>query len=144
MFDLYRVVNGEREATPMYADLTSGEDGMLVFGGGDDARVAFDLGMGTYELVETATPDGYLQMTEAVEVNVGAGTVSYDDGSAYSRGGSGVSFDSESGVYTLSICNTSGKELPATGGSGTLPVYILGSLLVAVSAAVLVLRRRFA
>ena len=142
VFDLYRVVGGQREATPLYSSLTSGEDGVLVYGSGDSAQTVFELAMGTYEMVETATPNGYLQMTGAGVVNGGAGTVSYDDGSAYSSSGDGVSYNPQTGVYTLSICNTSGTELPNTGGPGTLPLYLVGALLVALSACYLVARHR--
>jgi LPXTG-motif cell wall-anchored protein len=45
-------------------------------------------------------------------------------------------------VYTLKISNSTGYELPSSGGIGTTIFYVLGSLLVLGCGIVLVARRR--
>ena len=42
------------------------------------------------------------------------------------------------GVYIVTIVNTAGVELPATGGSGIAPFIVVGMTLMVLSAAVLV------
>ena len=43
--------------------------------------------------------------------------------------------------YTFTIFNSTGAELPSTGGPGTLLIYLSGLMLMALSAMGLLLRR---
>ena len=104
------------------------------------------LGVGTYKLTETGTPDGYLAPETPVTVTVESiptginVTASIGDTQLDS---SKVSFDSETGVWTIKIMNQTGAELPAAGGLGNGITNILGAM--AISAVVftnLLLRRR--
>lgn len=141
VFDLYRVVNGKREAAPMYKDLISGTDGMLAQGEVKE----FQLAIGMYHLVETRAPAGYMPKADPVVITVTAGGITYDDGgdSSIPYGGTGISTDPETGVCLLLITNKTGVELPSTGGPGTGMLTILGLILVAAAAAGLVLRAVF-
>ena len=138
VFDLYRVVNGKREAAPMYKDLISGTDGMLALGEVKEFRLA----IGTYHLVETDAPEGY-DRKNAVVINVTADGISYDDGgdSAIPYDGRGIIVDEETGVCLLLITNAAGVILPASGGTGTGIFTIFGLAMAAFAAALLFLRR---
>ena len=136
VFDLYRVVNGEREETPI-CRLTSGSDGMLA----DNGETIFKLPAGTYQLVECAAPAGYM-LREPVTVEISSTGVTYDDGTNTSRNGAGVRYDEETDTYTLLITNSSGYELPLTGGPGTGLLRTIGVALVFGSAGLMLLRKR--
>ena len=99
---------------------------------------------GTYYLVETKAPDGFLKLEGPVKVviaeNNGATTV------AASINGKAIGYpklqkDPKTGEWHLVIDNSAGVELPNTGGPGTAPLYALGCLCV-VGAAACLLRRR--
>lgn len=109
-----------------------------------------DLKPGTYYLVETEAPAGYY-MSEPVKIEVKVrttmnNTVSQDtvDVTA-SIGGKPVAGDklshSES-AWTLKIMNTAGYKLPSTGGPGTTLFYLMGMILTAGAAGILMRRRR--
>ena len=114
--------------------LTSGADGIIDLGG---------LTYGKYYLVEDSAPAGYIPLTDPVVITVASTTgVSYKQSdSSLSQSGNGVNHDPESDVYTLTVTNNAGYELPSTGGPGTRLFTILGSLLI-LGAGVLLLRRR--
>ena len=141
VFDLYRVVNGTREATPMYKDLISGTDGMLAQG---DLK-EFQLAIGMYHLVETRAPNGYMLKKNPVVITVTADGITYDDGgdSAIPYNGTGISTDPETGVCCLLITDKTGVALPSTGGPGTGMITVLGLILVVTAAAGLALRAAF-
>lgn len=88
------------------------------------------LGNGTYYLQETKAPEGYNKLDKMVEVTIenadNSATVTED---AYVSGG-------------VQVINETGSELPSTGGMGTTVIYIVGGVLVAGAAVLLVTRRR--
>ena len=141
-FDLYKVVDGEREQPALISGLISGEDGMLAKNG----QTQFALTPGTYHLVETKAPNGYNLKTQPVIVTVtaagGISGVSYDDGTSHSASGAGRKYDADNQLYTLEITNSAGYVLPHTGGSGTLPFTVVGALLVLASALLFARTRR--
>ena len=143
VFDLYQVSEEEgveiQETPAIYTGLTSGESGLLEDSSGN---TEFNLPPGKYHLVETDAPSGYVMKPDAVEVIVSAADVSYDDGTSISQNGSGKSYDSETGVFTLKIANSNGFVLPATGGHGTRVITILGAILTAGAGLILWRRRR--
>lgn len=140
VFDLYRVIDGQRESTPMLSELKSGADGMLALGGSD----VFRLPVGTYHLIETTAPKGYyirkLPVIVVVTHDPAPSAVHYDDGTAISQDGRGITYSLETGVYTMLISNSTGVALPSTGGPGTRMLTILGLILVITAAAGLALR----
>ena len=121
------------------------------------------LNTGTYYLKEINTNAGYNLLSELVVITVSSnGTISYEQGSyAPSRlynsahtpttdlvkanGGlfiTNTDSDGNATGYTITVNNSTGEELPMTGGIGTTIFYILGSLLVVGCGIVLVSRRR--
>ena len=142
-FDLYEITleNGlETRKTPaLYTGLTSDEEGMLEDSSGN---TAFNLSVGKYHLVETAAPAGYIIRDTPVIITVTGSDVTYDEGTSISGNGSGKTFDPAAKTYTLKISNSSGVELPSTGGPGTNLLYLLGLMLTSLADAGLVMRKR--
>ncbi|MGI5931625.1 MAG: prealbumin-like fold domain-containing protein, partial [Eubacterium sp.] len=102
------------------------------------------LPIGDYYLVETKAPDGYDRLTSDVVIHVTA------DGVTYTQADNSASQDPlkptvKDGVltYTITIKNSTGVQLPAAGGSGTLP-YTLGGCALSAAALMygLLMRRR--
>lgn len=124
----------------MLSGLKSGADGMLALGGSD----VFRLPVGTYHLIETTAPKGYyirkLPVIVVVTHDPAPSAVHYDDGTAISQDGRGITYSLETGVYTMLISNSTGVALPSTGGPGTRMLTILGMILVITAAAGLALR----
>ena len=90
------------------------------------------LAEGTYYLVETTAPDGYIALTEAETVTVGSNgtTVTFNnDGTTYEDGG-------------VNVANTAGSKLPSTGGMGRTILYAIGIILILGAGIVLVVKRR--
>lgn len=138
LFDLYAVEDGEQADEPLYANMESNEEGMLVF----EDETVFSLPMGTYHLVETKAPDGYIMKGAPIEIVVTSDDVTYDEGTTLSAANAGKSFDEETGVYTLLVSNSSGVELPKSGGPGVLGLYVAGVVLAAAGAALALRRTR--
>ncbi|MDO5131801.1 MAG: SpaA isopeptide-forming pilin-related protein, partial [Eubacteriales bacterium] len=141
LFDLYAVTeeNGQpvSQTPPLYTGLVSGADGMLR---DSEMNAVFELQTGTYHLVETHAPDGYIRKENAVVITVAAGDVNYEEGTNISSDGSGKSFDENTKVYTLKISNSAGYQLPATGGPGREIFRLFGIVLTALAAAGLLKR----
>ena len=133
---------------------------MITTSGGGLADIGA-LVKGTYYLKETAPAAGYNLLTELIPIEVRAdGTVSYtqsgfansskgpdlvyrDAGSNYfyysKIRGDETDVYADNSAYTFAgyrivVSNTSGKELPHTGGSGTLPYTLSGIALIIASA----------
>ena len=136
-FDLYRVVNGEQEESPMEKRLISGDDGMLA---NEKGEKEFQLPSGIYHLIETKAPEGYILKTDPVVVTVNADGVTYNEHTALSSNGRGV--NEQNGVYLLLISNSQGFELPSTGSSETIVRAFIGASLVLGGAAALFQHRR--
>ena len=68
--------------------------------------------------------------------------MSYNEGTnlSSSQSGQGLSYDIETGVFTLLISNSTGYELPKTGGMGTMAIRVAG--VVALVLAGLIFARR--
>ena len=69
----------------------------------------------------------------AVVIMVTVDGVTYDEGTDLSNSEYGRTYVQESDntiVYTLSISNTTGFELPSTGGRGTAPYTLAGAVLI--------------
>ena len=110
-------------------DMTTHDSGQLVILG---------LESGTYYLKETVAPAGYNQLPDPVEVVVGSGTQTdvYDNGYK-NLDGTDISYN----VYSIPIVNNQGVELPSTGGTGTMLLITIGTM-VAMAFAVLLITHK--
>lgn len=130
------VVDGKETETTLYTGLRSGADGLLATSGAASQTV-FELVPGTYHLVETCAPEGYLLKADPIVLTVTA------EGVACLDGGADVNQqqNAETKVYTVTVYNSKGLALPNTGGLGVVPLYAVGVLLVLAGAALLLRRR---
>ncbi|MBR4164060.1 MAG: hypothetical protein IKR11_11095, partial [Solobacterium sp.] len=77
---------------------------------------------GVYYLKEITTKTGYKILDEAIVINISDSGVMY--GKAMTNA---VETD---GVFMITVANSSGYELPSTGGSGTALLHFCGLLLI--------------
>ena len=95
---------------------------------------------GIYTLIEKAAPAGYNILSNKTTFTVKPdGTVEYDNENNQAMF---VAKGNESSDNVLTIKNTPGAALPATGGTGTLPYTIGGLTLFAFSTMAFVLYKR--
>ena len=131
-FELYRVTTTVDE---------SGQDQetreLVTFGNmtyvetGENGRISLgSLVPGNYLLKEVKAPAGYYLMPEEIYFHVGGGTADIDEEDTFGRWNMTGPVD---GVYTLTVKNTTGTELPVTGGPGTTLLAIGGMALIGAS-----------
>ena len=101
-----------------------GQNSRFTVSGSDATFMLADLPEGTYQLTEVSAPAGYYRMSGTITFTVSQGKVTTSSSLP-----SEVVFDGTNFVFT--VTNTSGSELPQTGGPGTLPLAIGGLLLMA-------------
>ena len=109
---------------------------------------------GTYTIKEEVAPLGYNLLTNTVDVTAEisqTNTYTTTITTYYDAEGNVVSKDKSTSnetttvstnVVPLVVVNNSGTELPSTGGMGTTVFYVLGGLLVAGAAVLLVVKKR--
>lgn len=96
------------------------------------------LDSGTYKLKEIVAPAGFNLIKEEVTVKI---TASYnEDGTLATSSATSTSKGQYSQIAKIE--NKSGTELPSTGGMGTTIFYVLGGLLVAGAAVLLITKKR--
>jgi len=101
----------------------------------ENGYVSWDgLAAGTYKLVETQAPAGYVLDSTPKEIVVSDSTAATDD-----RVTDGTT---ETCFLQTDIPNRKGQTLPETGGIGTTLFYLIGAILVLGAGVVLVTRRR--
>ena len=92
---------------------------------GDGAAFFAGIADGTYYLEEIAAPAGYNLLKDPVEVTV-----------------AGSKTEIAKLTVTEQVANSTGTELPSTGGMGTTIFYVLGGVLMAGAFVLLVVRKR--
>ena len=122
-FDANGKITGWTTDRTQADELVSGTDGYIEISGLDSSD--------TYLLEETEAPAGYNKLTAPVEIVV-AEAVKDEFGS--------MTFE----VQTTNIRNSTGVELPETGGMGTTILYVGGGILVLAAIVMLIAKRRAA
>lgn len=135
----YATINNNHKITGWVTDKsrattleTSGTGDILIEG----------LNEGTYYLEETEAPAGYNKLTEPIEVEITA-TTSVTSGSetVQYKNSSETSYTPATDA-TVKVLNKAGTQLPSTGGIGTTLFYVIGGVLMAVAAVLLVTKKR--
>ncbi|MGN1112713.1 MAG: SpaA isopeptide-forming pilin-related protein [Acutalibacteraceae bacterium] len=117
-------VENDATGTALVNPVTSGSDGRIQF-----TKIA----PGTYYIKETKAPNGYQLLMNPVTLTVNT------DQTFTLAGDSMLSGDAENGYY---VKNFTQPELPSAGGIGTTMFYVIGGLIVALSAFALVLYKK--
>ena len=133
--DAKTIVSGEnrtiaRDIYAAYLDATYGDANNPIYKNvvetPDNGQIVImGLEAGTYYLKETKAPEGYNKLGAPVEVSVGS-----DSTAVYSNGykdldGNEIAYT----VYSTTIINNRGVELPSTGGEGTMMLITIGTLM---------------
>lgn len=139
-FKLYRMNGTTKEyysvdaSTGVVSWVASEDDATEVITDKEGAAVFAGLADGTYYLHESTVPDGYVGLTEDIEVEI--------DGSDSTTVGL-----TDSQVFialneVVRVENTPGSLLPSTGGMGTYLFYIVGGVLVVAALAAIIVSSR--
>ena len=116
-----------------------GENGLIDLTDGTEITIS-GMANGIYKLTETCAPSGYIIMTKDIYFTVSEGGVTLTNMDGEAETYSDVSLLDDN--TTIAVKNTAGAQLPSTGGSGTGFFTILGSILIAGAAGLLLWRRR--
>lgn len=93
-----------------------------------------------YYLYETKAPAGYNRLTDAVKFKI---TADYDEtGKNCTSVTTKVNEDAPQAGLSITVKNNKGTDLPSTGGIGTTLFYVIGGVLMAVAAVLLVTKKR--
>ncbi len=91
------------------------------------------LDLGTYYLVETSAPDGYVCSDTPLKVVIAHATTG-EDGEEVAQ-----TYDAKTNLVSVSFANA---KIPETGGAGTVIFTVVGAGIIAVAGVVLVVSRR--
>ena len=93
-----------------------------------------------YYLYETKAPAGYNRLTDAVKFKI---TADYDETDENCTSvTTKVNEDAPQAGLSITVKNNKGTALPSTGGIGTTLFYVIGGVLMAVAAVLLVTKKR--
>ena len=106
---------------------------------GDGEASITGLTDGTYRLTETKAPAGFIMISSPIGFIASNGTITYED---HTDGLVSYAKEEDADIGTLTIGNTPGAELPATGGPGTMIYTIAGMLLITLAGTLLAARKR--
>ena len=116
------------------------KDGVLLFEG---------LSAGEYEITELVAPNGYNLLTDPIKVTIEFGepvTGSTDCTWTFNFSGQDDHLNnttpSNNGFAQITVMNSTGVELPSTGGIGTTIFYVVGGILVIGAGILLVTKKR--
>lgn len=136
-------ITGEdgKDPYPTEAILTSNKDGRIQITG---------LEAGQYFLKEIKAPDGYNLLKDDISIMIDAdytvneqGQQEVSDLTINVNGGSdAIQGDPATGIVQLVVENSSGVQLPETGGMGTTLLYIFGGILIVGAGTLLIVKRR--
>ena len=110
---------------------------------GSDGKLALEeLTTGSYRLVETQAPAGYIPITSAITIAVTADGVTATQGEKSFEVKMIATGNTSQITWQISVPNTPGVQLPSTGGMGTAPIYAAGAAMVLLALTMLLKKRR--
>lgn len=147
VFDLAKYANSTW-SNNIQTDITPGAEATATTEAVPNPVDLGNLGVGKYKLTETKSPDGYVIQTKYIYFEVYMetdkslkarlidenGTALTDAQIAELRSTVTFTSSSDDTVYTVTVINTPGAQLPNTGGSGTLLYTLSGLVLIFASA----------
>ncbi len=131
-FEIYSKPDTVEERTPI-ATITTDELGQALYS---------SLGAGTYYLKEVKAPEGYNKLREEIEIEISAtcdeyGTITWRGEDKNNNSLIHVQIVEKEGTtipkIKLQVENTSGFQLPVTGGNGTVVFTIIGLIIMLIS-----------
>ena len=125
-------VTQQTTSTPINVDAYVNADGKITFKG---------LGEGIYTLTELIAPNGYNLLNAPIEIQISFNTEAKTFTFEYRNQGEDEwkNFDATMG---LDIVNSTGSELPSTGGIGTTIFYIVGGVLMVAAVVLFATKKR--
>jgi uncharacterized surface anchored protein len=147
---VFTLIRGEEEEDPVTHQISYNAIYPDADGGvrrtDDQGELTFeDLPDGHYRLQETGVPDGYVLTSDPyIYFTITDGALSWTDssGKPITDGQEHNKVTCDMADKTFTVGNEPGVSLPATGGHGTLPHTIVGTLLILCALAIAVDKRR--
>lgn len=138
-FKLYRIGQIDDDGLPREdeSDVISGatdENGILLLGGLEENT--------SYYLYETEALPGYNMLTAPVIITTSGPNTIYASLNGAPLGCQKVKDSNNNDVWEITVYNSTGYELPSTGGPGTNLIYLIGIMLTGIAGASLVMRKR--
>ena len=94
---------------------------------------------GTYKMIETKEPAGYILMSSPVTIVVTNDKVTFQQGT---KQPSDATKSSDGLTWTITASNNPGVVLTSTGGPGTNLIYLFGFLITGIAGTGLVMRKK--
>ena len=109
--------------------------------------VVLGLEAGTYYLKETKAPDGYNKLATAIAVEVPNATSTesftfHIDGEGNIVTSGGARTETYGKVVNVPVTNNKGTELPSTGGTGTMMLITIGTMIAMAFAVLLITQKK--
>ncbi len=123
--------NVNTSAKAISTNLTTGTDGTVALGTRTN---------GTYYLVETKAPSGYVAEEKPIKLTVTDEQVAVVQGT--DTRASDIKDDDSGQTATVTVTDSAGYVLPSTGGIGTVPFYVIGGILAIGAVVALVVRAK--
>lgn len=127
-------VTQQTTSTPINVDAYVGADGKITFKG---------LGVGIYTLTELIAPNGYNLLNAPIEIQISFDTETKTFNFEYrNQGADEDAWQNFNATMGLNIVNSTGSELPSTGGIGTTIFYIVGGVLMVAAVVLFATKKR--